>query len=54
MGYRTIAINQVVDEANLETKKKKKKGETREVGDVVPPPIDLPANAAEVIFCEIK
>ncbi|GJQ86603.1 hypothetical protein Trydic_g7836 [Trypoxylus dichotomus] len=40
-GYRTIAINQVLEEANLEPKKKKKKGEPRDVGDIVPAPIDV-------------
>lgn len=48
VGYRTVAINQVIDEANLETKKKKKKGESREVGDVVPAPFEVPAHSAEV------
>ncbi|XP_017782893.1 PREDICTED: ribonuclease P protein subunit p30 [Nicrophorus vespilloides] len=40
-GYRTIAINQVFDEANLQPTKKKKKGEQREIEDVVPAPIAL-------------
>ncbi|KAF2878960.1 hypothetical protein ILUMI_27208 [Ignelater luminosus] len=38
LGYRTIAINQIVDENNLEPKKKKKKGEIR---DVVPVPLQV-------------
>lgn len=44
LGYRTIAINQVVDvdaNASTETKKKKKKGESRDVVECVPPPKDL-------------
>jgi len=41
LGYRTIAVNQIIDEANLEQKKKKKKGESRDVTDVVPCPVDI-------------
>ncbi|KRT80142.1 hypothetical protein AMK59_8233 [Oryctes borbonicus] len=41
LGYRTIAINQVLEEANLEPKKKKKKGEPRDVIDIVPAPVDV-------------
>ncbi|KAI4464271.1 ribonuclease p subunit p30 [Holotrichia oblita] len=41
LGYRTIAINQILEEANLEPKKKKKKGEPRDVIDIVPAPIDV-------------
>jgi hypothetical protein len=38
-GYRTIAINQVIDGNDLEQKKKKKKGEPREASsDPVPEP----------------
>lgn len=48
MGYRTVAINQVLEEANLETKKKKKKGETREIVDVVPAPFEPPAHLVKV------
>lgn len=48
MGYQTVAINQVVEEANLETKKKKKKGEVREIGDIVPSPVELPPNIRKV------
>lgn len=50
VGYRTIAINQVVEEANLETKKKKKKGEIREVSDVVPAPFEVPASVLKVVI----
>lgn len=44
LGYRTIAVNQMVDvdaNANNDTKKKKKKGESRDIVECVPPPIDL-------------
>lgn len=44
LGYRTIAVNQVVDvdaNANNDTKKKKKKGESRDIVECVPPPVDL-------------
>lgn len=55
VGYKTVAVNQVVEEANLETKKKKKKGESREIGgDVVPAPIVLPSDSSEVDFAGIK
>nr|CAI5864662.1 unnamed protein product [Callosobruchus analis] len=40
-GYRTIAINQLIDDGDTEPKKKKKKGEAREPQDVVPIPFDL-------------
>ncbi|XP_050514831.1 ribonuclease P protein subunit p30 [Diabrotica virgifera virgifera] len=40
-GYRTIAINQTIEDGNLEPKKKKKKGEAREVQEPVPMPYDL-------------
>lgn len=48
VGYRTVAINQVIDEANLEPKKKKKKGETREIADVVPAPFEVSADLLKV------
>lgn len=41
VGYRTIAVNQLIDDSNIEPKKKKKKGEIREPQDVVPLPYDL-------------
>lgn len=43
IGYRTIAVNQVVEvDANPETKKKKKKGEARDIrADVLPEPFNL-------------
>nr|AEE61874.1 unknown [Dendroctonus ponderosae] len=43
LGYRTIAVNQVVEvDAHPETKKKKKKGEPRDVwADVLPEPCNL-------------
>lgn len=40
-GYRTIAINQYLDEGNIEPKKKKKKGEPRETLDIVPFPYNV-------------
>lgn len=36
-----MAVNQVIDESSLEPKKKKKKGEVREVPDVVPLPLEV-------------
>ncbi|GLV48624.1 RNaseP protein p30 [Carabus blaptoides fortunei] len=39
-GYRTVAINQTIDEEALETNKKKKKGD-RETNEIVPVPITL-------------
>nr|XP_023028626.1 ribonuclease P protein subunit p30-like [Leptinotarsa decemlineata] len=43
VGYRTVAVNQVIDDENTENKKKqkKKKGEPREIQDIVPIPFDL-------------
>ncbi|CAH1997878.1 unnamed protein product [Acanthoscelides obtectus] len=40
-GYKTIAINQSIDDSDVEPKKKKKKGEPREPQDAVPVPFDL-------------
>lgn len=40
-GYRTIAINQVLEENNLEPKRKKKKGEPRDNEDIIPSPFNL-------------
>ncbi|KAG5898959.1 hypothetical protein JTB14_004679 [Gonioctena quinquepunctata] len=42
-GYRTIAVNQMIDDGRIENnkKKKKKKGEPREPLDIVPIPFDL-------------
>ncbi|XP_018577690.1 uncharacterized protein LOC108915999 [Anoplophora glabripennis] len=37
-GYRTIAINYLVDDGNIEHKKKKKKGDSRSTFDLVPVP----------------
>lgn len=47
-GYRTIAVEQVIAETNVENKKKKKKGESRESNDIVPSPIEFTKN--KVIF----
>lgn len=41
MGYRTIAVNQTVEDGIIEPRKKKKKGEPRETQEVVPVPYDL-------------
>lgn len=43
VGYRTIALNQIVHESIFETdKKKKKKGEeNKELSNIVPNPIDV-------------
>lgn len=43
MGYRTVAINQMLDEVALESeKKKKRKGEEREIPQqTIPEPIDI-------------
>ncbi|XP_030748023.1 ribonuclease P protein subunit p30 [Sitophilus oryzae] len=41
-GYRTIAISQTIEDTNLEPKsKKKKKGESRDLFDVVPDPLEV-------------
>ncbi|KAJ8912127.1 hypothetical protein NQ315_013216, partial [Exocentrus adspersus] len=37
-GYRTIAINYTLEDGNIESKRKKKKGESRDTSDMVPPP----------------
>jgi hypothetical protein len=37
VGYRAIAINSICDASVLDSKKKKK-GETQEKGDMIPPP----------------
>ncbi|XP_028028878.1 ribonuclease P protein subunit p30 [Bombyx mandarina] len=42
LGFNTIAINTCLEEGSDEPKKKKKKGDTREIKDFVPPPMDLP------------
>lgn len=39
VGYKTIAVNQTLEEGNLKTKKKKKKGESKDVTDIVPEPL---------------
>ncbi|CAH1129938.1 unnamed protein product [Ceutorhynchus assimilis] len=42
LGYRTVAVNQLIDVDSIpETKKKKKKGEPRETLDCLPEPFDL-------------
>ena len=41
VGYRTIAVNQTLEEGNQNAKKKKKKGESRDVTDIVPQPLDV-------------
>lgn len=54
MGYRTIAINQIIDGNDLEQKKKKKKGETRQTpSDPVPEPFKVTAVLvyAYILFC---
>lgn len=44
LGYRTIAVNQTIEDLNIEqTKKKKKKGESKENQDTVPAPYSLNA-----------
>ncbi|CAH1117483.1 unnamed protein product [Phaedon cochleariae] len=40
-GYRTIAVNQSIDDGNIEVGKKKKKREPRETQDIVPVPFNL-------------
>lgn len=39
-GYKTVAINQTIEEETLESNKKKKKGD-RETNEIVPVPISL-------------
>ncbi|XP_026469192.1 ribonuclease P protein subunit p30 [Ctenocephalides felis] len=39
LGYRTVAINQTIDDTVFESKRKKKKGEARDNPDVVPIPL---------------
>lgn len=41
VGYRTVAVNQVIADSSLEPKKKKKKGEPRDAIDIVPSPIEV-------------
>lgn len=42
LGYRTVAVNQIIEtDGNQEPKKKKKKGEPRDNADCVPNPYDL-------------
>ncbi|CAG2060781.1 unnamed protein product [Timema podura] len=41
MGYRTVAIDHVLEETVFESKKKKKKGEPRDNTDLVPPPRNI-------------
>lgn len=51
MGYRTIAINQILDDSNCEPKKKKKKGDSRDISDIVPLPVDVKSlNVSRIIF----
>jgi hypothetical protein len=38
VGYRTIAINTTFNGSAFDSKKKKKKGEVQEKGDMIPPP----------------
>nr|CAD7453696.1 unnamed protein product [Timema tahoe] len=48
VGYRTVAIDHVLEETVFESKKKKKKGEPRDNTDLVPPPRNI-ANLIKVI-----
>nr|CAD7592393.1 unnamed protein product [Timema genevievae] len=41
LGYRTVAIDHVLEETVFESKKKKKKGEPRDNTDLVPPPRNI-------------
>nr|CAD7428872.1 unnamed protein product [Timema monikensis] len=41
VGYRTVAIDHVLEETVFESKKKKKKGEPRDNTDLVPPPRNI-------------
>ncbi|XP_056644265.1 ribonuclease P protein subunit p30 [Diorhabda sublineata] len=44
LGYRTIAVNQTIEDINIEqSKKKKKKGGSKENQDIVPVPYNLSA-----------
>lgn len=40
-GYKTIAVNQLIEDKIIEPKKKKKKGEPRETQDIVPQPYNV-------------
>ena len=38
VGYRAVAINSTFNGSAFDSKKKKKKGEVQEKGDMIPPP----------------
>lgn len=50
-GFRTIAINQVVDDGNIKTKRKKDKGEQKD--DIVPAPVNVDKVYTDVSFLAI-
>jgi hypothetical protein len=38
VGYRTVAINSIFNGSAFDSRKKNKKGEVQEKGDMIPPP----------------